>query len=378
MIPPIGFLTYALDRAHGGIARYTRELLTALKHLGVPVLPLNAGGADLTHRGVALRGSARLPLLLTLGQLQIGMVARHQQLALVHDPTATMPLIVTRTRRVISIYDVIPYIHPQTSTTLDRLIYRWWLPIALRHVDQIITISAQSKADIVRYLRVAPEKVAVTYLAAHPRFHPKASTEIAPILKRYGIAFPYLFYVGSADARKNLPRLLEAFSQVRRLHPTCQFVLSGVGKGTASPLYPIVAGLNLESSVRLVGYVPDNDLPALYNGATAFVFPSLYEGFGLPVLEALACGTPVLTSNLSALPEVTGAAALLVNPYDEMALTNAMHQLISDKNLAIALREQGILRATAFTWERAARATLDIYQQVLVPVSRSVIAGSPL
>jgi glycosyltransferase involved in cell wall biosynthesis len=373
MMPSIGFLTYALERAHGGIARYTRELLSALLQLGIPVVPLNAGGADATHRGIALRGSSRLPVLLTLGQLQIGQAARQQQLALVHDPTATMPLALTGARRVMSIYDVIPYIHPATSTTLDRLIYRWWLPFAVRHVDQIITISEQSKADIVRYLRVAPEKIAVTYLAAHPRFRPVSSVETIAVLKRYGIRSPYLFYIGSTDARKNLPRLLEAFCRVYRLHPEYQLVLAGVGEGSSSPLYPLIAHLKLESAVRLPGYIPDRDLPALYGGARAFVFPSLYEGFGLPVLEALSCGTPVLTSNVSSLPEVTGTAALLVNPYDSMALANALHDLITDKQLTITLREAGLHRAAMFSWERVARTTAAIYQQVLARAVHPVV-----
>lgn len=361
----IGMVTYGLNRAIGGIGRYTEELAAALPGCGVRPLLLQADDMALPETAVKLRGSRLLPGLLTVGQVEIARLARQRRLALVHDPTGAMPLFLTPTRRVGTIHDVIPYIFPETSTRLDWLIYRCWLPLAVRRLDAIITDSEQSKRDIVRYLPVAEEKVTVIPCAANRHYRPLTSREIQAALSKYDIHFPYILYVGSIAARKNLPRVLAAYAQVRRRSDKWRMVIVGARKWKSSPVYETVQRLGLADVVHFTGFVEEVDLPALYNGADLFVFPSLYEGFGLPVLEAMACGTPVVTANRSSLPEVAGDAALLVDPEDVEAIAAAMQRLLSDPALAADLRQRGLERAAQFTWERTARETVAVYEQVL-------------
>lgn len=360
-----GLILYGLDRTMGGIGTYTQEIKNALLQLNWPLLILHAGQTAPQSDVVGLFGARLLPGLLSLGQVQIAWYARRHNLVLVHDPTGAMPLFFTGCAKVATIHDVIPYVHPETSSRLDWLIYRFWLPLAVRRLDAVITDSQQSKADIVQYLPVSPEKVTVIPCAANKRYRPMTIEEITPALARHGLDFPYILYVGSIAARKNLPRLLEAYAQLRQWSTQWRLVIVGARKWKSSPVYETVQRLNLAEYVHFTGYVEEEDLPALYNGADLVTFPSLYEGFGLPVLEAMACGTPVVTSNSSSLPEVAGDAALLVEPTDVAAIAAAMRQLLEDKTLALELRARGLARAAQFSWERTARETIAVYEKVL-------------
>ena len=359
----IGFISYALDRAPGGIGRYTKELMGALREAGTGLTVLQAGRTSTD--AVSLPGARLLPGLLTVGQVQIAWNAWRRRLALVHDPTGSMPLFVTGARRVATIHDVIPYIYPETCTKLDWLIYRFWLPLAVRRLDAILTDSQQSKKDIVTHLSVKKEKVFVIPCAANDRYRPLDKNDIQAALARYEINEPYILYVGSLEARKNLPRLLQAYAQLRQRLQKWKLVIVGARKWKFSPIFETIQRLDLGSDIHFTGYIEEQDLPALYNGADLFVFPSLYEGFGLPVLEAMACGTPVVTSNSSSLPEVAGDAAILVDPYKVEAIAEAMQRVLSDSALATAMRKKGLAQATKFTWARAAKETMAVYEQVL-------------
>ncbi|HEY8478157.1 MAG TPA: glycosyltransferase family 1 protein [Chloroflexota bacterium] len=361
----VGLLAYALARSRGGIGRYTAELCRALPRLGVEVHVLQAGRSGLAD-ATALPGAGRLPGLLTVGQVEIARAVRRHRLALVHDPTGVAPLLLVRgARRVATVHDVIPYVLPETSTTLDRWVYRYWLPRVVRALDAVITVSRHSKADIQRFLRVDPARVHVVPEGVHPRYRPVAREAALATLARYGIRAPYILFVGSVEERKNLPRLLEAYAALRAWSTRWTLVVVGARQWRSSPAFETVRRLGLGPHVRFTGFVPEDDLPALYAGADLFVFPSLYEGFGLPVLEAMACGTPVVASNAASLPEVAGDAALLVDPRAVDALGAAMRRVLTDEGLARALRARGLERARAFTWDRAARLTLAVYQEVL-------------
>lgn len=361
----LGLIAYALDRAPGGIGRYTRELRVGLHGLGVDPVMLHAGRAAGGEGGVVLPGAALAPGLLSFGQVEIGWVAWRHKLALVHDPTGTMPLLAARVRRVVTIHDVIPYVCPETSTTLDWLIYRFWLPLAIRQVQAIVTVSEQSKADIARYLPVKTEDVTVIPEAASARYRPMDPEEIRPALARHDIDFPYILYVGSMEARKNLPRLLEAYARLREWSGKWKLVVVGARKWKYGPIFDTVQRLGLETDVHFTGFVAEEDLPALYNGADLFVFPSLYEGFGLPVLEAMACGKPVVTSNSSSLPEVADDAAILVDPYNVEAIAAAMEQVLGDSALSLELQARALAQSKKFTWEQTARETIAVYERVL-------------
>ncbi|MBE9474191.1 MAG: glycosyltransferase family 4 protein, partial [Chloroflexi bacterium] len=252
-----------------------------------------------------LMGAGLLPSLLTLGQIEIGWYSRKQNLELIHDPTGSAPLLLTPIKRVVTVYDAVPWVYPDTSTVLDQLIYHLWLPRALSHVDKVLTASDHSKRDISKYLNIPMEKITVIHLAAGEHFRPLKEPVIRSALNRAGVSQPYILYVGSIEPRKNLIRLLEAYAQLRHWSTRWDLVVVGARNiWKSSPVGETTEKLKLKPFVHFTGYIPDVDLPGIYNGADLFVFPSLYEGFGLPVLEAMACGTPVITSNTSSLPEV--------------------------------------------------------------------------
>jgi len=360
----VGMINYGLDRMSGGIGRYTQELTEALRGSGVSLTILRAGRATSGHGVVGLPGAGLLPGLLSVGQLEIAWSSKRHQLDVVHDPTGAMPLLLCGTYRVATVHDVIPYVYPRTSSTLDLLIYRLWLPLVAARLDAIITVSKQSRSDIVQHLRVKPERVVVIPEAASARYHPVDWAQIQPVLNSHRIDAPYILYVGSIEPRKNLSRLLEAYAELRRWSTRWKLLVVGARRWKSSSVFKTVERLGLSPHVIFAGFVPEQDLPALYSGASLVAFPSLYEGFGLPVLEAMACGTPVVTSNNSSLPEVAGDAAILVDPYDVAALTEAMRQVLSDTDLAAELRTRGLAQVAQFTWDRTAREVIAVYEMV--------------
>jgi glycosyltransferase involved in cell wall biosynthesis len=365
-VNPIGLVTYGLNRNPAGIARYARELLSALAYLGLSPLLLQSGDSVDGFHSIRLRGARLLPGLLTLGQIEIGLHSRWHGLELIHDPTGTAPLLLSTQKRVVTIHDALPFIYPDTSSTLDWLVYHYWLPYATRFVDQIVTDSSRSKSDIARFLGVQMERITVIPLAAGKQFRPLPEDEVTPVLERIGIQDHYILFVGSLEPRKNLINLLEAYTLLLNWSSEWNLVIVGARnfwKSESSKKF--VEQHNLKSYVHFLGYIPDEDLPALYNGADLFVFPSLYEGFGLPVLESMACGTPVVTSNTSSLPEVAGDAAYLVDPQNVEEIADALKHVLSDVDLANDLRSRGLERAQNFTWEKTASQTIAVYEQAL-------------
>lgn len=232
---------------------------------------------------------------------------------------------------------------------------------------RIITVSHAAKADILKFVNIPPEKVEVIYLAPGEAFKPvRDPLQLIAIKKRYGIESEFLLWVGSPRKRKNVSSLLKAFSCLkRRYRIPHQLVLIGLRiLPTQVPFLLWKFGIHLGEAVILDRVVPTDDLVVLYNAADVFIFPTLYEGFGLAVIEAMACGTPVVTSNLSALIEVAGDAALFVDPHDPEGIAEAICQVLSDKGLREKLRNKGIRRSTEFSWETTAKRTLDVYRSI--------------
>jgi glycosyltransferase involved in cell wall biosynthesis len=237
---------------------------------------------------------------------------------------------------------------------------------------RIIADSEATCLDLIRHYHIQEHKITVVYPGCDRSLAPVTDRELLTSVRaRYRLAHSYLLYVGTLHPRKNLVRLIEAFAFLTAS-------LDAETKDGASPLQLVLAGqkgwlyddilaqvrkLGLTERVRLTGYLPPADLPALLSGARAFVFPSLYEGFGLPVLEAMACGTPVICSNVSSLPEVAGDAALLVDPLDVDALAAALEQVVVDPELRRALVERGFRQAARFSWRRCARETLQVLEE---------------
>jgi glycosyltransferase involved in cell wall biosynthesis len=361
-----GLLTYGLDRPLGGIGTYTRSLIHGLNQAGCPPIQLIAGRMHPEDNGFALPGSARVPGLLSLGQFQIARYVRQLHLDLVHDPSGLFPLYLAGCKKVVTLCDAFPCINPKTSTAFENLLYRLWLPLSLKKADAVITISERSQKDLIHYFPFVEDKITMIPLGKPPAFQPLPKEEVEPVLQKLKVPRPYILFVGSVAPRKNLLRLLKAYSLLSQQENKPYLVIVGshhVWKN--EPIAKTVAVLKLEDWVHFTGFVAEADLPALYNGAELFVFPSLYEGFGLPPLEAMACGTPVVTSNTSSLPEVVGDAALQVDPYDIGAIAAAIERVLNDPVLAEELRQRGLARAGQFSWQKMAEETIEVYKHVL-------------
>lgn len=373
----VGYLTYGLDRSPTGIGRYAIELLHALAALpdAPEIVLLTTERED--HHGLwdrfehhALPGCRLVPALMVAGNPLLSIATRRYGLDIIHDPNGIAPFFGPRmgARRVVTIHDTLVYVYPETHNRLDTWRFRWMLPQATTRADMVLTDSDCSRADIQRYLAVPGEKVRAFPIGVNAAFHPiPAGAERDAVLARYSVEPPYLLYVGGITGRKNIARLFEAYAQVRVPRPDLRLVIGGKRQWHTEEMDMTFRRLDIAGQVRFTGYVDDADLPALYSAAEAFVFPSLYEGFGLPPLEAMACGTPVITSNTSSLPEAVGDAGLQVDPYDVDALANAITRVLTDDTLRTHLRERGIVRAAQFTWQRVAEGALATYRTVLGP-----------
>lgn len=371
----IGFLTYGLDRYPTGIGRYASQLLDALVTLpDAPEIVLltteceDRQGFWRRFEHHHLPGCRLLPSLMTLGGPLIAAAAHHYHLDLVHDPNGIAPFLTPGLSipTIVTIHDVFAYVYPEAQARFDAWRSRTQLPLAARRATIVLTDSENSRKDILHFLRINPQRLRAIPLATEQRFKPVVDFQTcAATLQRYKVRQPYLLYVGGINARKNIIRLLEAFALVHRYYPALTLVIGGKRQWRTEGIDQALGRLNLESHVHFTGYLADTDLPALYSAAKAFVFPSLYEGFGLPPLEAMACGTPVITSNASSLPEVVGEAAIMVDPYDVEGLAAAIARVLDDALLRADLRTRGLQRAALFSWERTARETIAVYEQAM-------------
>jgi glycosyltransferase involved in cell wall biosynthesis len=269
---------------------------------------------------------------------------------------------------VVTVFDLSFITHPQAH----RRFSRWYLARFTRwscwRAARVIAISEWTKRELVRHFGLPAERIDVTPLGVdHDHFRPPPAEQVAAFRARHGIGEASIFYLGSLEPRKNLPRLIEAFARLCAGHPDLPATLF-IGGSPAWKYEPIVArvrALGLDERVRLIGRVSAEELPLWYAACAVMAYPSLYEGFGLPPLEAMACGTPVVASNAAALPEVIGDAGLLVAPTDVTGLANALWRVLSDPDLRAGLQAKGLARAARFTWARTAALTLESYRRSL-------------
>jgi glycosyltransferase involved in cell wall biosynthesis len=289
-----------------------------------------------------------------------------QNVSLLHEPHYVLPPLVP-CRAVVTIHDCIHLMFPQYLP--NRLAYgyaRATLWAATRRAERIFTVSETSKADILRYCDVPAERIIVVHNAIDDRFAAPPDLEaVERVRERYRLNGPFALYVGNIKPHKNLERLIDAFDLVRRGgYERLELLIIGDQISKYPRLRRAVDRHKLHKHVRFLGFVPDDTLAALYRLATVFVFPSLYEGFGLPPLEAMASGTPVVTSNRSSLPEVVGDAAVLVDPYSAASIAEGIQRVLSDADLRRALSERGLARAREFSWESSIRRIHEVYMDV--------------
>ena len=299
-------------------------------------------------------------------QIHVPWLLHRERPDVFHAPHYVLPPAVG-CRSLVTIHDCIHLVFPQYLPNRAAYVYAkasMWS--AARRSNRILTVSEASKRDIIRFLNVPPEKIVVVHNAIDERFRVTPSEEaIARVRERYQLDHRFVLYVGNIKPHKNLVRLIEAFDRLRK----CGFdeltlLIIGDEISKLPALRRAVHSHKLHKHVRFLGYLPDETLAVLYRLAVVFVFPSLSEGFGLPPIEAMACGAPVVTSNVSSLPEVTGGAAVLVDPYDVESIADGIARVLNNPALREELRVKGIARALDFSWERSVARTREIYQEV--------------
>ncbi len=286
----------------------------------------------------------------------------------VHWDSQITPFFLNRgVKKVLTIHDLTPLLFPETHIRKTVFLWNSSLKLIKNRVDIVIAVSENTKNDCMEYLDIPEEKIKVVHLAADIRYKPlKNKEEIRIELEdKYGLKNPFLLSVGTLEKRKNISTLLKAFYKLKNNNRVNHKLVITGGEGWKyQEIFDTLDRLDLKKDVIFTGYVPDDDLVKLYNVADIFVYPSLYEGFGLPPLEAMACGCPVITSNTSSLPEVVGDAGIMVDPLDTNSLYREMDEILSDDNLKNMLMKKSLQRAQMFNWRRTAKETWDIYEEI--------------
>ena len=296
-------------------------------------------------------------------QLKLPAALRQDRVDAFHSLTSTIPL-----RRpcptVVTICDLFFEVYPEFVPVKSRLIMRRLFSYAARHADRIIAISENTKRDIIQFYDVPDSKIAVSYPGLNPFFRRlEGEGGIKNTLAKYKIDSPYVLHVGSLSFTRNISGLMEAFALLTEDYPKMKLVLVG-GSFWGFQLAPLLEKHGLENQVIAIDYMPNEDLRAVYNEAQALILPSFFEGFGLPIIEAMACGTPVVASSVGAMKEAAGDAGLLVDPHDPAAMAEAMRRILKDDNLQEQLIEKGLAQAAKFTWRAAAEEALEVYHSL--------------
>jgi glycosyltransferase involved in cell wall biosynthesis len=296
-----------------------------------------------------------------------GLRARHIDLFHGLDHIG-VPLLEKVGRYIVTIHDMIPLLWPQWVTRKHRLVVTAAYHRLRRQADLVITPSEATKADVVHRLRIDPQRIVVVPWGCDERFRPTGDPDrFTMVRERYRLPAQYLLFVGTLEPRKNLSTLLRAYALLRTegLGNGLKLVIAGRAGWLYAEIFATVKTLALEDEVIFSGFVADEDLPDLYRGAQLLVFPSLYEGFGLPILEAMASGVPVITSTTASMPEVAGDAAILVDPHDPRAVAEGMARVLAGDQVRQTLIERGLRRAQRFTWDSVAQKTLDLYMALM-------------
>lgn len=295
--------------------------------------------------------------------LQFKLKNNRLDLDIIHSPeNSTLISKLKNQKKIITVHDIRQHVFPAYNweTMLSYIL----LPRSLNTADKIIAVSNSTRQDLINYFKIPEEKITVIHEAADSGFKPLNEVELIEVKRKYNLTFPFILYIGNLAKHKNIPTLIKSFYKMKRSNIGHKLVITGRKTRNSKEIFETINELNLQKEVVFTGYVPSEELPALYNAADLFVYPSLYEGFGLPPLEAMSCGCPVITSNTSSLPEVVGNAGILVNPYDVDGLARAMYEVLSNDELKTYMIKTGLERATTFSWEKCARETLTIYNEV--------------
>jgi glycosyltransferase involved in cell wall biosynthesis len=357
-----------------GLGRYARSLVEAMLPYRTPQLFYNyiAGRSQpmpaFSHLKTYSVCVGYKPWRLAVWLGQLGHVPFNR---LIPDTTifhATehllMPLKDIKT--VMTVHDLIYKLYPQHHKRLNYWFLNAAMPMFVRRADAIIAISQATKRDLIRHYNTPPEKITVIYEAASPHFQPPPPEKVELVRQQYHLPEQFILVVGTIEPRKNYNRLLEAVVQLRKTYPHLYLVVVGSKGWLYEPFLKRVEELDAQGWVIFPGFIPDEDLPTVYAAATLTAMPSVYEGFGLPILEAMASGSPVVSSLAASLPELGGEAAVYFDPLDINSMIEALHQVLSNTDQRLLMRHQGLAQAGQFSWDRAAQETLAVYDRLVL------------
>lgn len=370
----IGIDATALPPQPVGAGNYIIQLIRALAELGEEthyIVFAQPHGRELI--GLAEQDSLRFELVnemqpaerLMWEQTRFPNLLRSSGVDLLHSLHYTMPLH-HPVKQVVTLHDMTYFLYPALHTFSKRHFFRAFIRLSGKRADALLADSESTRQDAIRLAGIPAGKITTTPLGVTAEFAPLEDTAVLRrVAEKYQLPERFILFVGLLEPRKNVITLLRAFQEERAQLQGRRLVIVGRKGWMYNQLQQIVDELNLGLDVHFTGYVDQADLPAVYNLADVFVYPSIYEGFGLPVLEAMACGTPVITTNVSSMPEITGDAGILVPPEDPSALGSALRSLLADPTRRQKVAKEGLERAATFTWRRTAQLTYAVYQRLL-------------
>jgi glycosyltransferase involved in cell wall biosynthesis len=367
----IGIDAHCIGQRKTGNETYTYNLVKYLDLLGSDdtdyIVYLNAKAQQ---NGAALGLHSRTKLLWPDGpyfRIPVGFAleSRAEKLDLFHAQYFLPHHLPCRT--VLTVHDVIYERFPEFFASRGLRLRKIGIPWSCRRADHVITVSEYSKRDLVELYGLDPERITVTYEGPDPCYRPLDGEEAKERLRQvYQIGEDFILYVGAIQPRKNIPRLLSAFARLKRTHHLPhKLAIVGPKSWLSRDATRSLEEHPFRDEIVVTGYVPREVLPCFYNSASVFVYPSICEGFGLPVVEAMACGTPTITSHGSSLEEIAGDAAVLIDPWDVSAIASAIDKVLCDSELRIKLRVRGLARSNCFSWQKMAAQTREVYRQVL-------------
>ena len=347
-----------LSNFNSGVQYYCKHLYEGLKEN-----PKAEGKIHLIKKstGVVKFSFTDKLIRIILENVAIPFILKKQSIDIFHSPNYVLPFRI-KSKTVLTVHDLITFDFPKLCQLKSVVYFRLCLVSSVKRAKKIIVVSEKVKTDLLQHIRVSSEKISVIHLGISSIFKKTINGKIP---KRYDIDGSYILFVGNLEPKKNLIRLIHAYNMFIKAEITsCKLVIAGKNGWKYKSIFQTVKDLDLEKRIIFTGYIPEQDLPVLYSMAELFVFPSIYEGFGIPPLEAMACETPVIASNTGALPETTGGNCILVNPYSIDEIAQAMLRLIMDNELRNTLIKKGKKWAEYFTWQKTAQKTLEVYNQL--------------
>lgn len=363
-------LTLKQNYRGAGINTYIFYLLRAISALELPYhFTVFLGEREFREHNLDLRYTrwpTHHPVARILWeQLVLPDLLRRTGVEILHAMAFVIPLL-ARCPAVVTVYDLSFLRYPQAFRPFNRWYLSRFTPLSVRRARRVIAISESTRQDVIRYLHVAPERVDVIHCGVASSFRPLPAREVERFRRERQLSDPFILFVGTLEPRKNVDLLVRAYARWRAQdNRVPRLVIAGAKGWYFETIFRAVTRLGLHDSVSFPGYISAEELPLWYNAAGLFVYPSIFEGFGLPVLEAMACGTPVVCSNTSSLPEVTGDAAVLVAPDDEVGLAEAMRTVWESAGLRQTMIERGLARARERSWTHVAVQTVQTYQRAL-------------